>query len=249
MAIESSTVGESHPFYESLNEIHKNKMLEVINLKALSRKHFFQLREELCYNSKINDEIVSYIYNISGGSPMALKEIMENSSGLFHVEELFDNYEKLPAFILRDKMDNSFFHLLAIYDRRVEKKCVQEIVDEGLVENDIMNCNPIIYNEDDRTFCFSHPLYKKFLYDNITCNIKKDFHKKIAFREEKKIDINAGKIDFSVMARTGYHFFMGDVLPRAFHYLVELNSIVFSAGAYRGSLIMTEMLMEKLLAR
>ena len=50
------------------------------------------------------------------------------------------------------------------------------------------------------------------------------------------------------MARTGYHFFMGDVLPRAFHYLVELNSIVFSAGAYRGSLIMTEMLMEKLLA-
>jgi len=232
-----------HPFFETVNKLYKEKELELVTLELLDLKQTAELCEEILEKADINEKDLKHIYKLSGGNPFLLKLIIENRLWQ-KLDNTFDIYKDIWEINFKDEFN--ILPFLIACDGKLDKDMALEISGEDISEKEMIFSDILSYDRDTGVIKFNHPLYKKILYDKITFSEKVDYHRKIAYYFEKKIEFfyNPEKLDFYIMALTGYHFLMGQVYSKAIHYLAEFNSIVFSAGACRDAIHISNILLD-----
>ena len=224
----SHITGEKDPFYDS--DLYKAGKLEDIRLESLSQKEFSGLTEEFLGKNRLNNEAIDKIYMLCNGYPLYLKEIIEyETQKKISVEK--DKKDIIKSNIEKFK-NNTLLQLLCVFHRDLKLDMAEEILNEYpkkfLKEFSLPDI--VKYNKNNDSFSFIHPLYKNILYDNITSDIKKNLHNKIAcLYEEKLKSYKSG--NFFLLSVVMYHFLKGDDIEKARHYCAKVNFLASSIGA------------------
>ncbi len=209
-------------------DLNIEEKIEDIKLEYLSRNDFSDLIEEFLGKNRLNEEAIDKIYKLCNGSPLYLKEIIKGQKEISPKKNKKDiiksNIEKLK--------NNPLLQLLCVYHGDITLSMTEEILKEYTGKNlkEFSLPDIVKYNKNNDRFSFIHPLYKKILYDNITSDIKKIFHNKIACIYEKKVKNYKNSI-FFLLCVLIYHFLKGDDIEKACHYCAKINFFASSTGS------------------
>jgi tRNA A-37 threonylcarbamoyl transferase component Bud32 len=213
---------KNEPFYDS--DLYNEGRLEDIKLEGLSRKEFSELTEEFLGKNRINNEAINKIHMLCKGSPLYLKEIID-----YETQKKI-SLETDKKDIIKSRMENlknnAFLQLLCVFHRDLNSDLAEEFLFEEFSLPDMVK-----YNKNNDSFSFIHPLYKNILYDNITSDIKRDLHNKIACLYEEKLKTYK-KDNFFLLSVILYHFFKGDNIEKTCEYYSKVDFFASSIGAH-----------------
>ena len=235
---------DGRPFYDCISSLYNIGRVEIINLECLSLKQFFEIGEDALGKSSVTSDFIKEVHSRFGGRPFYLKDIIAYKMEVKEEKSLSNMYDNIINLRLINVKNNPLLQILSVFDRSAKLDLLSEILPdypvplyEAISHMDIVN-----YDKNTGTFYFTHPLYKKILYDNISLDIKRNFHKKIAFLYESKL-FKSRDYDIYQVGLIGYHFLRGDIISKAFYYLSKFSEFLFSIGAYKDLLHICKLLM------